>query len=174
MVTGFIRIEKAGLADISALRQIGMQTFRETFAAENTAADMQQYLNESFSDERMISELSNPEAFFYLATLGNNIIGYLKLNMGAAQTEPQEDALEIERIYVLREYQGQSVGQLLYEKAMATARDRNLKWLWLGVWEHNHKAIRFYEKNGFTAFDKHIFRLGSDEQTDIMMRKRLS
>lgn len=174
MEPDYIHIIKADLGDISALRQIGMQTFYETFAAENTEADMQQYLSENFSDERMIAEVSNPEAFFYIAELNNNIIGYLKLNVGAAQTEPQENALEIERIYVLKEYHGKNVGQLLYEKAVAVTREMDLQWLWLGVWEQNHKAIRFYEKNGFVPFDKHIFRLGADEQTDVMMRKKIS
>lgn len=173
MTTEQIRIVKAGLADISALRQIGMQTFYETFAAENTEADMQQYLSENFSDERMIAELSNPEAFFYLAEAGNHIVGYLKLNVGAAQTEPQPNALEIERIYVLKEYQGRNIGQRLYEKAISAAKEMQLTYIWLGVWERNHKAIGFYEKNGFLAFDKHLFRLGNDEQTDIMMRRRV-
>lgn len=173
MKTGTIRIEKAGLADISALRQIGMQTFYESFAAENTEEDMQQYLEESFTDERMMAELSNPEAFFYLALSGNSVIGYLKLNTGAAQTEPITDGLEIERIYVLTSFHGTGVGQQLYEHALSIAVEKNASCLWLGVWEHNRKAIRFYEKNGFTAFDTHIFTLGSDRQTDILMRKEI-
>ncbi len=82
-------------------------------------------------------------------------------------------ALEIERIYVLQEFHGQRVGQVLYEKAIELAQERGLDYIWLGVWEKNARALRFYEKNGFEPFDRHIFKLGDDEQTDIMVKKVL-
>ena len=90
----------------------------------------------------------------------------------SAQTELKDEiSLEIERIYVKKAHQGKKVGQVLFERALETARLQNKTYLWLGVWEENLKAIRFYEKNGFVAFDKHIFKFGEDEQTDIMMKK---
>ncbi len=82
--------------------------------------------------------------------------------------------LEIERIYVLKEYHGKKVGQLLYENAIKIAKSKNAEYVWLGVWEKNPRAIRFYEKNGFVAFDKHIFKLGNDKQTDIMMKLKIN
>jgi len=101
-------------------------------------------------------------------------VGYLKLNFGSSQTELKDDrALEIERIYVLKEFHGKSVGQELYEKAIYVARQKNADYVWLGVWEQNPRAINFYKKNGFIEFDKHIFKLGEDEQTDIMMKLQL-
>ncbi|MCB0820060.1 MAG: GNAT family N-acetyltransferase, partial [Bacteroidetes bacterium] len=81
-----------------------------------------------------------------------------------------KNSLEIERVYVLKEFHGMHVGRKLLEKAIELANSQNSEFVWLGVWEKNHKAIRFYEKNGFKPFDKHIFRLGEDEQTDIMMK----
>ena len=102
-------------------------------------------------------------------------MGYLKLNTAHAQTEPQAaDALEIERIYVLSNYHGGGVGQALYHHAMSVAEDRKASYVWLGVWEHNHRALRFYEKNGFIAFGTHIFQLGNDQQTDILMKKSVA
>lgn len=102
-------------------------------------------------------------------------MGYLKLNTAHAQTEPQAaDALEIERIYVLSSYHGGGVGQALYHHAMSVAEDRKASYVWLGVWEHNHRALRFYEKNGFIAFGTHIFQLGNDQQTDILMKKSVA
>ena len=84
-----------------------------------------------------------------------------------------ERALEIERIYVNSEFQGRKIGQLLLSKAISLANEQHLKQIWLGVWEYNPKAIKFYERNGFQEFDKHIFKLGDDEQTDILMRLTL-
>ena len=97
-----------------------------------------------------------------------------KINFGQSQTELQDDtALEIERIYVLKEFHGKKVGQVLYEKAIEIAKQKNAHYVWLGVWEENPRAISFYKKNGFVEFDKHIFKLGDDEQTDIMMKLKL-
>lgn len=98
----------------------------------------------------------------------------MKVNFGNVQTELKDNsALEIERIYVLKDYHGKKIGQKLYEKAIEIAKEKDAKYIWLGVWEENHRAINFYQKNGFEVFDKHIFVLGNDEQTDIMMKLKL-
>jgi len=166
-----ITLRKIQPSNLRQLQYIGKQTFIETFAHLNTEADMQEYLNKSFTDEVLLNELDNPNSAFYFAEKDTHVIGYLKLNFGTAQTEMQgDDAVEIERIYVLREFHGQKVGQLLYDKAIEIAQQRNAGFVWLGVWEKNERAIAFYEKNRFVAFDKHTFRLGTDIQTDIMMK----
>ena len=169
-----IHIIKVTTGDVDRLQQISRQTFYETFSAVNTAENMKKYLEEEFSVEKLTAECNNPESFFYFATLGGTIIGYLKLNVGRSQTEIKDDnAIEIERIYVLKEFHGKKVGQLLYEKAIQIAQQANAGYVWLGVWEKNMRAINFYTKNGFVPFDKHIFRLGNDVQTDIMMKLKL-
>jgi len=170
-----IEIKRVTIDDIEQLQRIGRQTFNETFAASNPAANMAKYLEEGFSAEKLSNELNTPGSEFYFAVLENNVIGYLKVNSGNSQTElKNENALEIERIYVLQEYHGKKVGQVLYEKAIQLAHEKNAAYVWLGVWEENPRAISFYQKNGFVEFDKHIFKLGEDEQTDIMMKKLLN
>lgn len=170
-----IEIKKITPGDIDLLQKISRQTFFETFSAGNTEANMQQYLDEAFSVERLTQELEDSNSDFYFSIQDNKLIGYLKLNFGSSQTELKDDkALEIERIYVLKEFQGKAVGQLLYDKAIQIARQINADYVWLGVWEENLRAISFYKKNGFVAFDKHIFKLGDDEQTDIMMKLKLT
>lgn len=166
-----ITIKKANINDVQKLQIIGRQTFYETFAAGNSEENMKKYLEEGFSVEKLSSELNNGNSEFYFASSNNTIIGYLKLNFGKSQTEIKDDAAaEIERIYVLQEYHGKQVGQLLFDKAIQICREKKSDYVWLGVWEENPRAINFYKKNGFVEFDKHIFKLGDDEQTDIMMR----
>jgi diamine N-acetyltransferase len=170
-----IEIQKVSLNDIDELQKIGRQTFHETFSEANSEENMQRYLEEGFSFEKLTAELNDKNAEFYFATLNDQVIGYLKLNFGQSQTELKDDkALEIERIYVLKEYHGKKVGQFLYERAIEIARQKRADFVWLGVWEENPRAINFYKKNGFIEFDKHIFKLGDDEQTDIMMKLQLS
>ncbi|EJL67067.1 GNAT family N-acetyltransferase [Flavobacterium sp. CF136] len=169
-----IDIQKVTLNDIDQLQKIGRQTFSETFSGDNSEEDMKKYLDENFSIEKLTDELNNKNSEFYFAKLENTVIGYLKLNFGESQTELKDNkALEIERIYVPKEFHGQSVGQILYEKAIQVAKQKNVDYVWLGVWEENLRALSFYKKNGFTEFDKHIFKLGNDEQTDIMMKLQL-
>lgn len=169
-----IIIRPLNLSDVNSLQHISKETFIETFADINTEENMRKYLEESFSIVQLSQELSNSLSPFYFAELNDVVIGYLKLNTGEAQKEnAHENALEIERIYVLQAYHGKKVGQLLYNKAIEVAQQMEVDHIWLGVWEKNFKAMGFYKKNGFVAFDEHVFMLGDDRQIDIMMKKVL-
>lgn len=164
-------LRKVGPADIGQLQEISRQTFIETFAAVNTEENMLKYLEEAFSTEKLTAELSDPDTEFYFVWMDNEIAGYLKINFGASQSDVKDDqSLEIERIYVLEKFKGKGVGKSLYTKATEIARGKNLDYIWLGVWEENHKAISFYRKLGFVEFGRHRFILGDDVQTDIMMK----
>jgi len=170
-----VKITKTHLTEIEQLQAIGRQTFLETFADGNTQENMQQYLEEGFAIDKLTVELTNPYSEFFFAKIDDQVVGYLKINFGQAQTELNDNnALEIERIYVLKEFHGKKVGQILYDYAFDLAKNANADYLWLGVWEENPRAINFYKKNGFVEFDKHIFRLGDDEQTDIMMKLKIN
>lgn len=169
-----MEIKRGRMDDVEQLQVVGRQTFSETFSAVNTAENMKKYLEEAFAADKLKKELKDQNSEFYFATQARKVLGYLKVNYGASQTELKDDqALEIERIYVLKEFHGKKVGQLLYEKAMEIARQRKVRYVWLGVWEKNYRAQRFYSKNGFVEFDRHIFKLGNDVQTDIMMKLSL-
>ena len=166
-----IQIKKGTLDHLVQLQEIGRKTFAETFSASNSEENMTAYLTTVFSLEKLTNELENANSEFYFAVQKEIVIGYLKINFSAAQTERQDsNSLEIERIYVLQDYHGKQVGQLLLEKAFAIAKDKSCSYLWLGVWEENHRALQFYTKNGFEAFSQHVFQLGNDVQTDILMK----
>jgi ribosomal protein S18 acetylase RimI-like enzyme len=166
-----IIIRKATISDLEIIQEISKQTFIETFADVNTPENMENYVREYFNSEQVASEINNPNSAFYLASLENEIIGYMKLNIGNSQTEKQkENNLEIHRIYVSQTFHGKKIGQLLLDEAIKTAKQMVVNSIWLGVWEENHRAIQFYTKNGFFEFDKHIFTLGNDIQTDLLMR----
>lgn len=169
-----IEIRKASLSDLESLQKIGSQTFMETFAAVNTPENLSHYLEESFNTAQLTLELNNPESSFYLATLDKKNIGYLKINFGKAQTEIMDtSAMEIQRIYVLQEFHGKKIGQLLIDEVLNIAKLNPVTFIWLGVWEQNHRALSFYRKNDFYVFDKHVFTLGKDIQTDLLMKLQI-
>ena len=169
-----ISIRSINSADLILLQKISKQTFSETFLPFNSPENINSYLENELSVKKLSKELANKNSTFYFAEVDTIPVGYLKINALDAQTEIKEgNALEIERIYVLKEFHGVKVGQKLFEKAMDLAIQKSVDYIWLGVWEQNLKAIRFYEKNGFVIFNKHVFKLGEDEQTDLMMKLEL-
>ena len=170
-----IKIKKASISDVQVLQIISLQTFSETFAAANTTENIKNYTQESFNLEQLTTELSNPNSQFFIAYADSEPIGYLKINFGNAQTEVQSDnALEIHRIYVLQAFHGKKVGQILLDKAIAIGQQSSTDFMWLGVWEENRRALQFYFKNGFLVFDKHVFILGIEEQTDLLMKLEIN
>lgn len=174
MIEEVVEIIRVNIEEIEALRNISIQTFTETFTEHNTENNMQLYLKEKLSKEKLSQELNDPNSQFYFAILSNQVIGYLKINAGQSQTElVNNTSLEIERIYVIKEFHGKYIGDLLLNKAIDIAKHLSLEYIWLGVWEKNTRAISFYKKQGFIEFDKHLFKLGDDVQTDLMMKLKL-
>jgi diamine N-acetyltransferase len=169
-----IQVVEVGLNDLRFLQEIAKRTFFDSFAGLNSAENMQLYADEYLTDEKLKTEILNPDSRFFFSKLENLPVGYFKINRGNAQTVlPNDHALEIERIYVEQAYKGYGIGKMFISKAIELAGDYGANYLWLGVWEHNQPAIRFYEKNGFKQYSRHIFKLGKDEQTDLLMKRIL-
>ena len=167
--------------EIESLQLISRRTFYETFWMSNSHQDMIDYLENSLSLEALSRELENPNSEFYFLFLDAESAtdfepaAYLKLNFLNAQTEfVKEGAVELERIYVLSKFQCKGIGRYLLDFSIQLALSRRAPILWLGVWEHNPRAISFYQKSGFILVGEHIFRLGSDEQRDLVMQNTLS
>jgi ribosomal protein S18 acetylase RimI-like enzyme len=167
-------VRVASLADANVLLEFGAKTFYDTFAEHNSEADMKMYLEKTFTVDLVKQEINDPRVTFLLVFTGDSVIGYAKLREGHSPAElNDEGAIEIERIYVHKDYLGKNVGQLLMRSCINIAKERDYTFIWLGVWEHNSRAIGFYEKCGFEKFGSHPFLLGTDLQTDILMKKKL-
>ncbi|MEM7085651.1 MAG: GNAT family N-acetyltransferase [Bacteroidota bacterium] len=175
MTSSKIVVRSAKDRDLSTLQSVAKSTFIATYEAYNTPENMRFYLETHFSEKAIINQLNDPEVQFFLAEQNEITMGYIKLNMGNAQTEAgYPNTLEIERIYVLSEFHGKGYGKLLLQKAIEVGRNNLVDHVWLGVWDQNPKAIAFYERNGFSTFGTHEFLLGDDPQRDYMMKFDLS
>jgi diamine N-acetyltransferase len=169
-----IIIEKVTIADTETLLAFSKKTFYEFFAHLNEPANMEAYSAVAFTTECIAEQINNPDSEFYFARLNGEVVGYLKLNFNDAQTEfRDENAMEVERIYLSGEHHGKGVGKQLMDFALAISRNRQFNYVWLGVWEHNDKAKRFYSRYGFEVCGSHDFMLGDDRQTDLLMKKIL-
>jgi diamine N-acetyltransferase len=166
-----ISLRKANSNDQKDLLHLARTAFLQAFSAGNKPENVTAYLNEAFTIEQFESEFENSASTFFVAEIGGELVGYMKVNFTPAQTDIQDpDSLEIARLYVLEEYLGSGLGKQLLEKGIAFAKENQKKYLWLGVWEHNSRAIRFYEKNGFRIFGSHPFPFGDEIQNDFLMR----
>jgi ribosomal protein S18 acetylase RimI-like enzyme len=166
-----IKIREVRSGEIKKLAEIGKTTFEEAFSKDNNPDDMKKYLTESFNPDQILKEFNIEGSFFYFAEIKNQIAGYLKINAGDAQNENfNPNWMEIERIYVLRKFQSKGIGKRMVDFALKKADKHHSEFVWLGVWENNLTAKYFYRKLGFEPFSKHTFVLGSDPQTDILMK----
>lgn len=169
-----ITIQLVRPPDVDTLLTLSRKTFYDAFEHLNNPDDFEAYTSKAFTREQLLSEINNPDSEFYFAVLDNEAVGYIKLNYRDAQAEFQDpNAVEVSRIYVLADQQGKKIGNQLLDFAINKAIDDHLSYIWLGVWEHNHAAMRFYERNGFVKVGSHKFWVGKDVQTDFLMKKQL-
>lgn len=171
-----VNIRPCDITDLKILKKVGIETFTATFAAQNTPENMQAYLSQAYTDEKLTNEITTPGSTFYLLIESETaeIAGYLKLNVAVAQTETiANNSLEIERIYLRQAFQKQGLGRKMLEFALQQARTLGMSAVWLGVWEHNENAKAFYQKLGFHQVSQHSFLLGADCQTDLILLKEL-
>ncbi len=166
-----VTIRNASISDAGVLAELGRQTFYDTFAEHNTPEDMDSYIKEAFTVERLISELQEPGAVYLVAESVQKIVGFAKLapsNKPDCVTTPSP--LRLAKLYVSTEALGTGVGAALMRSSIAWAMKSGFESLWLGVWEHNLRAKAFYERWGFVPVGTEVFVLGSDRQTDILMQ----
>jgi ribosomal protein S18 acetylase RimI-like enzyme len=170
-----IQIVPVQISDADALLELSLSTFWDFFGPPvNEQKNIYAYTSIAFTPEKVLSELSSPDSQFYFAKDGDEIAGYIKLNFKTAQNEFKDpQAVEVERIYVSRAHHKKQIGSQLINFAIDIAITKKLDYIWLGVWEHNNRAIAFYERNGFQIFSSHDFVLGDDVQTDLLMKREL-
>jgi ribosomal protein S18 acetylase RimI-like enzyme len=169
-----IEIQLVRPSESDELLALSRKTFYDAFEHVNNPDDFEAYTSVAFRPENILAQINDAHSFFYFALIDGQKVGYIKLNYSSAQTEfKDEDAVEIERIYVLATQQGKKIGNQFLDFAIDKAKSEGKRYIWLGVWEHNLAAQRFYERNGFEQFSTHEFWVGNDKQIDLLMKKEL-
>lgn len=169
-----VTITECGLEDLHLLQEISIETFNDTFKDQNSPENMKDYLDKAFNTKQLEKELSNPSSEYFFIYHQQEVAGYLKVNMGDAQTEEMgENALEVERIYIKKDFQKHGLGKHMLHKAIDIAKKHHKNEIWLGVWEKNENAIAFYKRMGFVQKGAHSFYMGDEEQVDYIMTKTL-
>lgn len=166
-----ITIRYAGPADAELVADMSRTSFYEAFANHNTKEDMEIFMSEQFTKEELMKEVELDEGIFMLAYIAEEPVGYARLRV--KNNLAHEQAIEIARIYALEKAIGKGVGKALMQECINKAKELQMKSIWLGVWEHNERAIGFYQRWGFERFGDHPFLLGTDLQTDWLLKKQL-
>lgn len=167
-------IKNVTVDDVKELQNISRETFKKTFDPYTAADDMTRFLKEDYATDKLINEINNPHSRFFFLMVGDEVAGYLKVNDEDAQTESVKDnALEVERIYLRDKFQHQGLGLVLIKLAEKLAREENRDYMWLGVYEKNLNAQKFYARDGFERVSQHVFQVGEDAQIDYILAKKL-
>ena len=171
-----LTIRQANIEDAKLLTDLAYTTFWDAFAhhPKNAPDDLNHYMRQAFNQEQIAAELSDEKNIFLIAELGGEAAGYSKIILD--NIEPgivAERPVELSRLYAHQKHLGQGVGQTLMDACFDRGRAEECDVMWLGVWEYNPRAQRFYEKNGFRVVGSHVFLLGKDPQTDLLMQRSL-
>ena len=170
-----LTIKEATRKDAELIAEMSRQTFYDTFAADNRKEDMDQFLDEVFTKKELMKEVGAKNNIFLLASVDEQLSGYVRMReFNNPPSLGNVIAMEIARIYVVKEFIGTGVGAALMQRCIDISNDLQKELIWLGVWERNYRAITFYQKWGFEKFDETEFILGADVQTDWLMKKKLS
>jgi ribosomal protein S18 acetylase RimI-like enzyme len=168
-----IKIVSAGIKEAELIAIISRETFYDTYAAENTAANMAKFLTQQFSKAMLMEEVGAPGNHFFLAYKEGEVAGYLKLKEATHSQIIGAQAIEISRIYVCKPFIGKSVGKALLVTAIAFAKEHAKDCIWLIAWKENKRALEFYQKNGFEIFAESTFVLGDDLQSDWVLKRSI-
>jgi ribosomal protein S18 acetylase RimI-like enzyme len=175
MVQPNLNIRRAKGEDTILLAELGARTFEETFASANTPEDMTAYLASAFGRQHQDVELNDPHSLFLIAEINGKALGYAMLRSGNVEEGiTGEEPIELVRLYVSQESLGSGIGAALMQACIDEAKRGGYETLWLGVWEHNHRAQAFYRKWNFQKVGTHVFQLGDDPQTDLLMQRTIS
>tara|TARA_R110002049_G_scaffold13535_1_gene58989 strand:- start:372 stop:905 length:534 start_codon:yes stop_codon:yes gene_type:complete len=166
-----LHLRPCSISDLEVLAKLGRRTFIEAFEKDNKPQDFKEYLKTSFGEDTLLKQLRDINSSFYFIYRDSSLVGYIKLNENESQTDIRDScSMELERIYVLAEFQGQGIGEWIVRQVLSIAKAKNRLYVWLGVWEDNPKAIKFYQRMGFYKFGSHPYFIGNDGQTDWLMR----
>lgn len=169
-----IEIREATIQDIPTMRQVAISSYADTFEDANTPENMEAFFKDSYNLTKLELELNEPNSRLFLAFEGTTQVGFARLReSNEVEIYLGNNTIELQRLYVLTSAQGKSVGRLLMETAMAYAQQKKYEWIWLGVWEKNFRAQRFYENWGFKKFSEHTFWMGDDPQVDWLLKRKL-
>ena len=165
-------IRKANLGDALQLSQVAESTFRATFELTNTAENMTLFCKKNYSVDIQASEIANSNMLTFLCEDNGHLIGFAQLHWGDVPKYVEaRSASEIQRLYVADNWHGKGIAQQLMNSCIEEIQQRKSEAIWLGVWEHNPRAITFYKKFGFTEVGEHVFIVGNDPQRDIIMAR---
>ena len=166
-----LTIRYADVEDAKMLAEVGGQSFYDTFAKDNKPEDIADYLAKAFSVEQVAKEIADEKTIFLIVEIDSQTAGYAKLRVNEPpECITGENPIEIERFYILQNWHGRGLAQSLMKRCIEEAKQRGHQSIFLGVWEHNQRAIAFYQKCGFKKVGEHPFLLGSDLQTDWLMQ----
>ena len=151
---------KASERDIPVLSNLAKLTLIESHGHSAPAEDMNNYIAEKYTEAVFEKELSDPNNIYHFIYLDNKPVGFSKIVFNCPYEGSElQNVTKLDRIYVLREFYDQKLGQQLFQFNVDLAKANGQAGMWLYTWVENARAIRFYQKNGFRIIGGHDFQV---------------
>lgn len=145
-----MEIRKADTYDAEMISLIGKIASRKAFGNVFTATNLEEYLKEVYNPDKIAVNLENSDTIYFMAEINDRPVGFAKLKKFSLNDEIESGSqMQLEKIYVLPDYQNKGAGSALLQEVIATVNYLNPDYLWLDVYTGNEQAIRLYERNGF-------------------------
>lgn len=158
--------------DAAALAALRIRTFTETFGHLYRPEDLADFLGKD-TEANWRSELGSADYVVRLAVADGEVVGFVKLGPPTLPVDPDRVPIELRQFYLRAPWHGTGVADAMMRWALAEARGRGAKAIYLSVYSENHRARRFYERHGFELVGKHPFRIGAHWDDDDVMRALL-
>jgi len=177
--TSFINpsIRIATKADACTIAEIGRAAFAQAFGPLNTPEDLAEHLETTFTTVKIESEMESGSRYLLAELEDAGAVGFLKLPVVDLSDLPDgvvaEKPIEIHQLYLRQKFRRLGFGTTLLTAAEKLGRDEGCDGMFLGVWEKATWAHGFYKKNNMTQVGTQIFRVGDDNQIDLVMYKSL-
>ena len=167
-----LTIKKAKHRDTNTLAKLGRHTFTDTYAGKIPKHALKRYVLQHFNPKVIAGALREKKSGFSIAYIGGKPAGYSKINVSRnVQGKKDPRCSELEKLYVLKEFQGKGIGNALLKKFENAAKKRGNTFVWLGIWKKNKRAISFYKRHGYAEFSSRIFTIGKIRQKDPLFKK---
>ncbi|MGI9220089.1 MAG: GNAT family N-acetyltransferase [Woeseiaceae bacterium] len=171
---GTVVIREADASDAAVLAEVGSSSFRDAYGAHSDPQDLEEHLEAKFSRRAVENELKAGKSAYLIAFVNDMPSGLVKYRKKECPGSGGDDnAIELQQLYVLAASQGYGLGRQLVEQVVAAGRHREVAGVWLQAWEFADWATGFYEQVGFLEIGKVQFQLGKTSYTDLLLWRPL-
>ena len=140
-----------------------IESFRKTFEyLFRSKEELFEYLEHTYDPVKLTKSLKKENNLYLLTFADGQAAGFAKVKKHSLNDQIESGAqMELQKIYVLPEWQGYGIGTSLMKEVRNIAREIYPDYIWLDTHVSNEAAIRLYETNGYKKIGTCAYTIGT-------------